>query len=61
MKPLFFKKTSDLTFNTPHGKESTKVWMTQKKEKEGGNPYRTMKISLDKRHTQIHGSLIKIF
>ena len=37
------------------------VRITQEIGKERGNFYQNMKRSLDKRHTQTHGSLIDIF
>ena len=45
----------------PHGKESTKIWITQKIGKERENSYLKIKRSPDERHTQTHGSIIKMF
>ena len=41
----------------PHGKESTKVRITQKI----GKKYQKMNISPNERHTQTHESLIETF
>ena len=47
--------------NCPHGKESTKVWITQKIGKERGKSYQKMKRFSEERHTEMHGSIIEIF
>ena len=58
---LKFKINTFYLLNDNVERESTTVWVTYKIGKERGNSYRKMNRSLDKRHTQIQGSLTEIF
>ena len=45
----------------PHGKENTKVWITQKQEKKEESLNEKLKRSPDHRHTSTNGSLTETF